>query len=1124
MQKLFFFIVAGWAILQGKDVYSQETRFNNVLSNVGNNWGGITDMKQDRQGFIWFTTITKGLQRYDGLKVKSYVSDQRNPNSIANGFLLCLSIDTVNNIWIGTFGSGLDKFDPVTNTFTHFKHKPNDASSLSNDTVTAILEDHSGNLWVGSFGGLDLWDKKTGKFIHYRNNEKDPESLSDNVIRTIYEDKKGVLWIGCGSFFNGGGPSGPAGLNRFDKSTGKFTRYMHDPANPTSIADNRVGSIYEDSKGNFWIGTSGDGLHIMDRATGKFTRYYFDPSKPGKLSLSPISRKTASDISFITEDITGAIWIGTFNSGINRYDPVSQNFTHYGPVYEGNRMVSAKDTATGLSDNFTWKAISSKDGMLWICTIKGKIYNLNLFKTTIPFFPIKQQESNSLYCEANGNILWMATDEGLLRRDLTTHNEKLWINNPHDDNSLSNNTIYAMRADAEGKIWLGTLGGGLDQFDPVSGKFVHYKYDPKNPLSVASNQFNSLIIDHNKNLWAATDSGISRMDKGTGHFTNYYHSDKDTTSLTESSVLCIAEDSDHYIWAGTNTGASRLDVTTGKCRRYLAMSSIRAVCVDSKGTVWAGGVQGLYYFDKAKDQFVLYADQNSAVSISGVLGITEDDSKNLWISSSSSILKINAGRTELKKYAEAQGVRYNNMGWVDNFKAKDGRLFLGHWEGYYAFYPDRLKEYNVAPLLNITGFKLGDKEIKAGPGSILTAPVSQTEEIRLNYNQHVFSFDFLALDYITPGDEKYMFMLENYDDTWHDIGPDHRAFFFNIPPGNYIFRVKAVSGDGTSAEKSIRIIIRPPWWRTWWAYSLYALLVIATGFGIYRLQKRRIVNAERERTQKRELAQAKEIEKAYNELRSTQAQLIQSEKMASLGELTAGIAHEIQNPLNFVNNFSEVNAELIVEMKQELAKGNVEEAQSIANDIGENEKKIIFHGKRADGIVKGMLQHSRSSSSVKELTNISALADEYLRLAYHGLRAKDKSFNATMKTDFDEDIGHINIIPQDIGRVILNLITNAFYVVDEKKRSGIENYEPTVSLSTRMVKDKVEIRVTDNGNGVPQKILDKIFQPFFTTKPTGQGTGLGLSLSYDIVKAHGGELKVETREGEGSTFIIVLPV
>ena len=270
--------------------------------------------------------------------------------------------------------------------------------------------------------------------------------------------------------------------------------------------------------------------------------------------------------------------------------------------------------------------------------------------------------------------------------------------------------------------------------------------------------------------------------------------------------------------------------------------------------------------------------------------------------------------------------------------------------------------------------------------------------------------------------------------------------------------------------------------------------------------------------------QKNELEATLATLKTTQNQLVQSEKMASLGELTAGIAHEIQNPLNFVNNFSEVNAELIDELKTELGQDNKQQAIEIANDIKENEEKIIFHGKRADAIVKSMLQHSRSSTRKKELTDINALADEYLRLAYHGMRAKEKSFNVDVKSDFDTTIERVNVIQQDIGRVILNLITNAFYIVTEKKQQQGDNYEPRVIVSTKKAGDNILISVSDNGNGIPQKVLDKIFQPFFTTKPTGQGTGLGLSLSYDIIKAHGGEIKVETTEGEGSVFIISLPV
>ena len=351
-------------------------------------------------------------------------------------------------------------------------------------------------------------------------------------------------------------------------------------------------------------------------------------------------------------------------------------------------------------------------------------------------------------------------------------------------------------------------------------------------------------------------------------------------------------------------------------------------------------------------------------------------------------------------------------------------------------------------------------------------------------------------------------------------------------------RVKKLEDEKIQTRTKIRI------------YAMLAGIAVfmAIAFLLYRNNRHRKKANELLQKQKEEIAEQKEnVEQTLVELKSTQAQLIQSEKMASLGELTAGIAHEIQNPLNFVNNFSDVNTELIAEMKQEINKGNFEEVKVLADNIDENEQKINHHGKRAGDIVKGMLQHSRTNKGVKEPTDINALCDEYLRLSYHGLRAKDKEFNATMKTDFDENIGKINIIPQDIGRVLLNLYNNAFYACNERSRASTSSagqtyepaveaglptfqrlatlYEPTVWVSTEKADGKILIKVKDNGNGIPKDIVDKIFQPFFTTKPTGSGTGLGLSLSYDIVKAHGGEIKVESLPGDrvGTQFIIMLP-
>jgi len=320
-------------------------------------------------------------------------------------------------------------------------------------------------------------------------------------------------------------------------------------------------------------------------------------------------------------------------------------------------------------------------------------------------------------------------------------------------------------------------------------------------------------------------------------------------------------------------------------------------------------------------------------------------------------------------------------------------------------------------------------------------------------------------------------------------------------------------------------MISPPWWQTWWATTIFVLLFLGLGLVIlhYRSQWLKKENRLLEEKVNQRTAQLK---KSITELENTQSQLIHSEKMASLGELTAGIAHEIQNPMNFINNFSEVSNELIDEMIEELDKGELEEAKDISKDIAQNLQKITHHGKRASSIVKGMLEHSRNTSGKKESTDINVLADEYLRLAYHGLRAKNKSFNADFKTDLDPSLPLINVVPQDLGRVLLNLINNAFYAVttfDEEQKD--ENYKPMVTVSTKKLKDQVLISVKDNGAGIPDDIKEKIFQPFFTTKPTGKGTGLGLSLAYDIItQGHGGAIELNTKPGEGTEFSIYIPM
>jgi len=554
---------------------------------------------------------------------------------------------------------------------------------------------------------------------------------------------------------------------------------------------------------------------------------------------------------------------------------------------------------------------------------------------------------------------------------------------------------------------------------------------------------------------------------------------------------------------------------------------------DSGETIWTWTARGLYYLKKGADHFSPFVFTQESMDETQIRGMVEDNFKNLWLSTKSFFLKLGPDRKKVFIYGSKYGYAPNNPNGA-MFRTTNGQILISNPQGYYVFSPEDLDIKTQALKIIITDFSINNLPVIRGKQSPLHGPVEDITDLRLQYDQNNFAFSFAAIDYREPESIRYFTKMEGYDNTWREALGDKVVNYFNVRQGAYVFRIKVMSGEGAEEEKIITIRVLPPWWETWWAFTIYGLLFLAAIFAIYRFQKQRIIRMERQKAQQVELVQAKEIEKAYHELRSTQTQLLHSEKMASLGELTAGIAHEIQNPLNFVNNFSEVNKELIQEMKEEIVKGNTKEAMLLAGNIMDNEDKIILHGQRADAIVKSMLQHSRSSTGQKEPVDINAMADEYLRLSYHGLRAKDKSFNAKLQTHFDTGINIINIIPQDIGRVLLNLYNNAFYAVMEKKNSGIEGYDPSVTVRTKKQGKNIEIMVKDNGPGIPDKIMDKIFQPFFTTKPTGQGTGLGLSLSYDIIKAHSGELIVKSvneksadnrsAEETGTEFIITLPV
>ena len=1137
MKHFLFLCLFFLQLLQAKDsiAQTQTIKFNLVSGANGFSLGKINGISKDIHGVMWLSDQTnRCLTRYDGNRITRFQNDAKNLNSLGGIYPECVNTDAAGIVWVGFYGTGLDKFDPETNTFTHFQHRKNDQGSLSNDSVTAVLIDHLGKIWVATYGGLDLLDEQTGTFKHFSHKDGDSTSLSYNKIRALYEDREGTIWVGAGFPWEN---SDEGGLNRFDRNTGKFTRYLHDPSNSNSLINNKVRSIFEDSRGNFWVGTMGDGLHTLNRKTGVFTRYSYNAANPSALSR-PALKSGDDHITFITEDANQNLWVGTFANGLVMYNPATKKLTHFG---------NNADKSGEFKDNSGWLAYPSSDGFLWLSTQQNNLYRIDIYTNNIPYF--KNDGDNfgvNAFYKESATVLWFATDSGLFRKDIKNASILKYINEPGNSNSLSNNTVYDIDKDKQGDLWLST-NGGLNRFNPITKKITRYLHNPNDKNSLGNDLTFKLYQDHQSNLFIGTfGAGFDILNPKTGKFTHYKNSLTDTNSLSRNFTTAFLEDETKDVWVGTweNGGINRLNRQSGKFKHYLPDVNVSSIIKDSDGIIWVGAQSGLYRYNRKSDNFSLLEDGNTGVAINDIHSMITDNQNNIWMASATGIYRLNEKRDWVIYYGKASGVVTQFMFYGTAHKGEDGEIFFGDYEGYFAFYPEKLKARPGSPRIELTGFWLNGQAVKSGNSGSLNESLYKTKEINLQHNQNVFSFSFNAVDYGNPEDKVIFYKLENYDKEWRQPGSELRVYYFNVPPGKYTFRIKAVSrSNGIWAEKVISIIITPPWWSSWWAYCLYGLLLFAIAYSLHRFQKARVIKAERERTRERELAQAKEIEKAYHKLSTTQTQLIQSEKMASLGELTAGIAHEIQNPLNFVNNFSDLNAELIDELLAERNKEvrDFKVEDDLLNSLKENEQKINQHGRRADAIVKGMLQHSRSSNGIKEPTDINALVDEYLRLCYHGLRAKDKSFNATIKTDFDESlsadgagIGKINIIPQDIGRVILNLLTNAFYAAPLHPKGGFvdpdDKHNPTVWVSTKRIitpsgDGGVSISVRDNGPGIPQNVLEKIFHPFFTTKPSGQGTGLGLSLSYDIItKGHGGEIKVETKVGEGTTFIIQLPV
>lgn len=1093
----------------------------------------IADLLQDNSGYLWLADYQQ-LVRFDGVDYVRYPNPDHKTKPDVTDHIECLALDSNGIVWIGYVAGGLESFDPKTGKFTQYLHS-SDPASLSIDTVAALLVDHENQLWVGTHRGLDLLDRKTGKFKHYRYSANDSSSLSDDQVRALYMDRNKDIWVGTRSPFpNDESYPNTGGLNRLDKITGRFVRYMHDPRNPNTLADNHIRVMFEDSQGNFWIGTGKSGINLLDRKTGMVQRQFKagDTSKVKDLP-SLVSVGSAIDhITFITEDGSGSLWFGSLGSGICKFDPRTGKQEPFSAVLLPE---------SGLKIASFWRGVTTKDGSMWMTSfVTPQIIRRDPFDLKIPFQALRS-DGNSFYEDSQRN-LWIAHTNGLAKRDAMNGRMTAYIGdsvgNPQSFQAspFNKNSVLVIRGDSKGNIWMGMAYTGLEVFDPRSEKVIErFPLNTKTDKGTMDSTVNMLLFEDKEHLWIGTDKGLDLLTIPEKKFTHFQSDEKDPESIVSGQVFSIIRDAKGSVWISGNRGVSRYNKSKNKFDNYLRGIKTTTIFADASQQLWAGTDNGLYKFETENNEFRPFVLKQSVIPLVGILNIIEDNDQQLWISTANGIFKINRERNELFLLGKELGIFPNAFLFADNIKTSEGKIVFGYPGGYYEIDPAIKYGSTSKPMLKITDFRLGGRSIFNAYPDLGKIERADSAFISLDHDQNIFSIDFNSIQFRHANDFAFVYRLSGYDDEWRRTN-DKRAYYFNVPPGKYLFEVRAFSTNGVFSEKKIEIRIANPWWERWWAYILFTAVAALMVWAIVQYRSRSLLKEKRvleesvkKRTaevvqQKEEISQQRdEIEKALNDLKAAQDQLVQKEKMASLGELTAGIAHEIQNPLNFVNNFSEVNEELSEELGEEIQNGNKEAQQSLLNEIRSNNEKISHHGKRADSIVKSMLQHSRTNAGVKEEADINALADEYMRLAYHGHRAKDKTFNSTLETEFDPAANKVYIMPQEIGRVLLNLFNNAFYAVAERKKQE-PGYSPKVKVTTRLNGNNVIVTVSDNGIGMNDQVKAKIFQPFFTTKPTGQGTGLGMSLSYDIItKGHNGQFSVQSAVGEGSVFEIRIP-
>lgn len=1154
----------------------QDIKFHHLNVEDGLSRSTITCIYRDSRGFMWFGT-QNGLNKYDGYDFTIYQHSSNNNKSISGNWITCIAEDSENNLWIGTFSKGLNKFDRNKEEFTHFSHKENNSNSIGSNSISSIYKDTNNNLWITTFrGGVNLYQEEKNSFKTYMFDSLNVNNISGNSISSIVEDSKGNFWL-ANNFgyliqFNPKNEEfkkiyydqkyhGVTNLNFFGNQTidsegdiwvgtengiyiynvtNNVFSHLHKESGKNTISNNAVTGILEDNRNILWITTDHGGINLYNKRTKTYDYLLHKANEKTSLSNNQV-------ICFY-KDFEENYWFGNFNGGVNVYFKHKQKFQVYTQETNNKKSLSSPSVISLCED---------KNGNIWIGTDGGGLNLLNPVNNRIKYFKHDPNNKNSLSGDAITAIyedeegyIWIGTyGAGLNLFDIKHNKFTRFLHNPEDTTSIIHNNVWDIIEDSDKNLWIGT-SQGPEVYDKTNKIFKRQKINSSdnsiNGVKAAMDLFN----DSKQNIWIGTALyGVDMFNNEKNTIITYAHNPSNVNSLPNNRINSIFEDKMGNMWFCTFEGLSRLDTNNNSFTNFT---------------------------------------KNDGLPDNAIQSILEDDKSNLWIGTSRGLTKFNPINKTIKNYDNSHGLPSSEFNWHTSLLSKSGKMYFGTPKGLVAFHPDSIKQNDKIPKIVFTNFYIFNKPVKTETeNEVLKNHINESDSIVLSYKQSVFSIQYAALNFINPEKNQYKYILEGFDNNWHYVGNERKATYTNIDPGKYIFKVRGSNNDGVWNENgaSIIIIITPPLWKTWWFRVIMLLFVLFIFYALHQFRVRNIkkqkaklerqvdirtnelnevntkleeINEEVMQQKEEILAQNEEIVKQKEEilcrneelnesfeeiktkneklsqtmdkLKVAQRQIVQSEKMASLGVLTAGIAHEINNPINFVytgiNSLKKDFDDLQVIIKEvEKLKPGVKDFEEKLIRIKELEQEYYFEEaceaipqtikdisigiERTVEIINGLKQFSRMGNEPYEPSNIHQSIDDALLL----LKNKYKN-QISIHRNFDTNLPLLNCNQGKLIQVFMNLIGNSIDAIEGKGEITIETKHDTKNI---------KVLIKDTGSGMDEKTRHKIFDPFFTTKKVGKGTGLGMAIVYGILKEHKAEIDVKSEIGKGTQFHITFP-